>query len=102
MMGTELLGKKSVQNTSQAIPAKMISGKPQLVHQAAAAPLLTLNDVASMLAVSKAWVRDHATRRNPRIPVVRFGGRRAVLRFRREDVTRFISKNLVSTEERDI
>jgi hypothetical protein len=55
-----------------------------------------------MLAVSKAWVRDHATRRNPRIPVVRFGARRAVLRFRREDVTQFISEHLVSTEERGI
>jgi predicted DNA-binding transcriptional regulator AlpA len=101
-MGGESLGKKSVQNASQATPAKMILGRPQLVNQATVAPLLTMNDVASMLAVSKAWVRDHATRRNPRIPVVRFGGRRAVLRFRREDVTRFISEHLVSTEERGI
>jgi hypothetical protein len=102
MMSAESLGKKPIQNTSQATPAKMILGMPQLVNQATVAPLLTLNDVASMLAVSKAWVRDHATRRNPRIPVVRFGGRRAVLRFRREDVTRFISEHLVSTEERGI
>jgi predicted DNA-binding transcriptional regulator AlpA len=102
MMSAESLGKKPIQNTSQATPAKMILGMPQLVNQATVPPLLTLNDVASMLAVSKAWVRDHATRRNPRIPVVRFGGRRAVLRFRREDVTRFISEHLVSTEERGI
>ena len=33
--------------------------------------LLGLDDVAHMLGVSKAWVRDHATRRSPRIPVVR-------------------------------
>ena len=45
-------------------------------------PLLTLHQVAELLGVSKAWVRDHATRRNPRIPVVRFGDKRAVLRFR--------------------
>ena len=47
--------------------------------------LLTLDDVAAMLGVSKAWVRDHASRRSPRIPVIRFGDRRAVLRFRLQD-----------------
>jgi hypothetical protein len=30
--------------------------------------LLTLGQVAEMLGTSKAWVCDHATRRNPRIP----------------------------------
>ena len=58
--------------------------------------LLTLDQVAGQLGVSKAWVRDHATRRNPRLPVVRFGGRRAVLRFRPQDVERFIESNLLS------
>jgi hypothetical protein len=60
--------------------------------------LLDIGDVADLLSVSKAWVRDHATRRNPRIPVVRLGGRRAVLRFRLQDVERFIVDHLVSTE----
>jgi len=59
------------------------------------ARLLTLDDVATQLGVSKAWVRDHATRRNPRIPVVRFGDRRALLRFRPEDVERFVAQHLV-------
>lgn len=63
-------------------------------------PLLTLDEVATHLGVSKAWVRDHATRRSPRIPVVRFGDRRAVLRFRPQDVERFINDNLLSTGER--
>ena len=57
-------------------------------------PLMTLDEVAARLGVSKSWVRDHATRRNPRMPVVRFGERRAVLRFRREDVEAFINSNL--------
>jgi hypothetical protein len=61
--------------------------------------LLTLNQVAEMLSVSKAWVRDHATRRNPRIPVVRLGGKRAVLRFRPQDVESFISAHLLVQEE---
>ena len=56
--------------------------------------LLTLEDVATHLGVSKAWVRDHATRRNPRIPVVRLGGKRAVLRFRPQDVENFIDAHL--------
>jgi predicted DNA-binding transcriptional regulator AlpA len=56
--------------------------------------LLTLDQVAAQLGMSKAWVRDHATRRSPRIPVVRFGDRRAVLRFRPQDVELFINSNL--------
>lgn len=61
--------------------------------------LLTLDDVASHLGMSRAWVRDHATRRNPRIPVVRFGGKRAVLRFRVEDVQEFITRHLLTPKE---
>ena len=57
--------------------------------------LLTLEQVAQMLGVSKAWVRDHATRRNPRIPVVRLGRKRAVLRFRTQDLEKFVVENLV-------
>jgi predicted DNA-binding transcriptional regulator AlpA len=56
--------------------------------------LLTLDQIAAMLGVSKAWVRDHATRRNPRIPVVRLGGKRAVLRFRPQDIENFIDAHL--------
>jgi len=56
--------------------------------------LLSLSDVAARLGVSRAWVRDHATRRNPRIPVVRLGGKRAVLRFRPQDIENFINAHL--------
>jgi excisionase family DNA binding protein len=70
----------------------------RLVDQTVAMPLLTVDDVALLLGTSKAWVRDHATRRNPRIPVVRLGGCRALLRFRREDVNQFIKEHLISTE----
>ena len=62
--------------------------------------LLTLDQVAAVLGVSKAWVRDHATRRQPRLPVVRLGGKRAVLRLRPEDLQAFINSNLISAEER--
>ncbi len=62
-------------------------------------PLLTLDQVAKTLGTSKAWVRDHATRRDPRIPCVRLGGKRALLRFRPQDVDAFIDKHLICTEE---
>src|SRR5579871_2140758 len=35
--------------------------------------LLTINEVAAWLGVSKAWVYDHATRKKPFLPCVRFG-----------------------------
>lgn len=65
-----------------------------LERQHAGFALLSLDDVARMLGVSKAWVRDHATRRSPRIPVVRLGDRRAVLRFRPLDIENFINAHL--------
>lgn len=71
---------------------------PSRASDAAGTPLLTIQQVAIRLGVSKAWVRDHATRRNPRIPVVRFGNRRAVLRFRSQDIQQFIAQHLVLEE----
>jgi len=65
-------------------------------------PLLSLADVARQLGVSKAWVRDHATRRSPRIPVVRLGGKRALLRFRPQDVNQFVADHLISEPERGV
>ena len=62
--------------------------------------LMTLDQVAALLGVSKAWVRDHATRREPRLSVVRLGGKRAVLRFRPDDVEAFINSNLLSAGDR--
>jgi hypothetical protein len=51
--------------------------------------LTTAEHVAKRLAVSERWVRDHATRRSPRLPVVKLG---SLLRFRPEDVEHFIDK----------
>jgi excisionase family DNA binding protein len=49
--------------------------------------LLTVEDMARRLQVSAAWVRDHATRKRPRLPVVRVG---KLLRFRREEIEQWI------------
>jgi excisionase family DNA binding protein len=56
--------------------------------------LLTAQDVAERLGVSERWVRDHATRRHPRIPVVKLG---PMLRFRKEDIEHFLMSHLSST-----
>ena len=46
-------------------------------------PLVGPAEVAKWLGVSVAWVRDHATRKSPRIPSVKVG---KLLRFRPDDV----------------
>lgn len=49
--------------------------------------LMTVDDVAARLQVSAAWVRDHATRRTPRLAHVKVG---SLLRFRADDVEAFV------------
>lgn len=51
--------------------------------------LLTTTEVAQWLSVSPGWVRDHATRKQPRLQAVKLG---KLLRFRAEDVKEFIQK----------
>jgi excisionase family DNA binding protein len=54
--------------------------------------LLTPQEVANRLGVSERWVRDHATRRFPRIPAVKLG---PLLRFRPSDIENFLIENSV-------
>jgi predicted DNA-binding transcriptional regulator AlpA len=69
--------------------------QPSLFSPAELPPRLwTLDEVAEFLQMSRAWVRDHATRRQPRIPSIRLGGHRAVLRFRPQDVKQFVNEHL--------
>lgn len=50
-------------------------------------PLLDPTQVAEWLGVSVAWVRDHSTRKSPRLPTVKAG---KLLRYRPADVKQFI------------
>lgn len=52
--------------------------------------LLTVDQVAAILQVSRAWVQDHATRKQPRLPAIKIG---RLNRFRREDIKRFIERH---------
>lgn len=53
--------------------------------------LYTPEEVAERLGVSERWVRDHATRRNPRIRAVKLGH---LLRFREADIAAFITQQM--------
>jgi excisionase family DNA binding protein len=53
--------------------------------------LYTPQEVAERLGVSERWARDHATRRNPRIRVVKLG---PLLRFREADITAFVAEQM--------
>ena len=52
--------------------------------------LLTIADVAAWLGVSKAWVYDHVTRKEPRLPCVRFG---EITRFRQGEIEEFLREH---------
>jgi hypothetical protein len=55
--------------------------------------LLTPEQVAERLNVSVDWVRDHSSRKTPRLPVIRLGGgpgRKGLLRYRASEVEKFI------------
>ena len=56
---------------------------------APATSLLEASEVAKWLGVSEQWVREHGTRREPRLNSIRVG---RLLRFRREDVEDFIAR----------
>lgn len=49
--------------------------------------LLDAKQVARKLKVSYGWIKDHATRKQPRLPCVRLG---SLLRFRPQDIEEFI------------
>jgi excisionase family DNA binding protein len=59
--------------------------------------LYTPQEVADRLGVSERWVRDHATRRNPRIRVVKLG---PLLRFREVDIAAFVATQMTHLPRR--
>jgi hypothetical protein len=57
--------------------------------------LWTPEQVARRLNVSPDWVRDHSSRKEPRLPVIRLGGgpgRAGLLRYRASQVEKFIEE----------
>jgi predicted DNA-binding transcriptional regulator AlpA len=56
-------------------------------HEAVQERLLNAREVAARLGVSERWVRDHTTRRSPRIRAVKLG---TLIRYRRIDIEMFM------------
>src|SRR3981189_3134712 len=53
-------------------------------------PLLTAEDVAQRLNVTKDWVWDHSSRKAPYLPVIRMGD--GALRYRASKIEQFIDE----------
>lgn len=53
-------------------------------------PLLTVEQVAARLNVSKDWVWDHSSRKVPLLPVIRMGD--GALRYRASKIEEFIDE----------
>ncbi len=53
-------------------------------------PLLTVDDVAQRLSVTKDWVWDHSSRKAPYLPVIRMGD--GTLRYRAGRIEEFIDQ----------
>ena len=51
-------------------------------------PLLTAEDIAARLRVSKDWVWDHSSRRLPYLPVIRMSD--GALRYRASQIEEFV------------
>jgi len=73
------------------IDSPMASAAGRLDHD----PLWTPEQVAERLNVSPDWVRDHSSRKEPRLPVIRLGGgpgRAGLLRYRASQIEKFIEE----------
>jgi predicted DNA-binding transcriptional regulator AlpA len=53
-------------------------------------PLLTVDDVAERLNVTKDWVWDHSSRKAPYLPVIRIGD--GTLRYRFSQIEEFVNE----------
>jgi predicted DNA-binding transcriptional regulator AlpA len=73
------------------VPANPVQRKPPqraIENGSFTDPLLTVQDVARRLNVSRDWVWDHSSRKSPRLPVIRMGD--GALRYRASAIETFI------------
>jgi predicted DNA-binding transcriptional regulator AlpA len=66
----------------------MALGQMITVQSLSVEPLLTAEDVAERLKVSKDWVWDHSSRRLPYLPVIRMSD--GALRYRASQIEEFV------------
>jgi predicted DNA-binding transcriptional regulator AlpA len=68
------------------------------VSDQAIEPLLTADEVAERLRVSRDWVWDHSSRRLPYLPVIRMSD--GALRYRPSEIQEFLNERARATEIR--
>jgi predicted DNA-binding transcriptional regulator AlpA len=87
------------------LPGRQVPVIQQIPREAIPAPernwdedrLLNARQVAERLGVSERWVRDHTTRRSPKIRGVKLG---MMMRYRRADIDRFMQELDTQTTSR--
>lgn len=81
-----------VLTTEVATTQSKHNGSPHVSHTSefpVQERLLNAREVAARLGVSERWVRDHTTRRSPKIRGVKLG---TLMRYRHADVEEFMEK----------
>jgi hypothetical protein len=82
-------------NGRDLLPGDSAGTSPGSFGGAAYDPLWTPEQVAKRLNVSPDWVRDHSSRKEPRLPVIRLGGgpgRAGLLRYRASQIEKFLEE----------
>lgn len=77
------------EDPSRPMPPRSVSPGQTQGAQSDLDPLLTVDDVARRLNVSRDWVWDHSSRKSPHLPVIRMGD--GTLRYRFSGIEGFIS-----------
>jgi predicted DNA-binding transcriptional regulator AlpA len=67
-----------------------MNSMPTMQEMEAVDSLLTVEDVAERLRVSRDWVWDHSSRKAPYLPVIRMSD--GVLRYRESQIAEFVNE----------
>ena len=67
-----------------------MNSMPTMQEMDAVDSLLTVEDVAERLRVSRDWVWDHSSRKAPYLPVIRMSD--GVLRYRESQIEEFVNE----------
>jgi predicted DNA-binding transcriptional regulator AlpA len=67
-----------------------MNSMPTMQEMEAVDSLLTVEDVAERLRVSRDWVWDHSSRKAPYLPVIRMSD--GVLRYRESQIVEFVNE----------
>ena len=97
MPASDLIATQLTAQSEPALPQPEVHADVQrrkppqrATFEEAADRLLTVDDVARRLNVSRDWVWDHSSRKSPQLPVIRMGD--GALRYRASRIEAFIDE----------